>query len=68
MLSFAVLGFTTINFCIFGIMDLIWITILWRIGKEEVGLTGWGATGMILLSVIIEASLGMFSRSLSMTI
>jgi len=30
-------------------------------------LTGWGATGMIFLSVIIEASLGMLSRSLSMS-
>ena len=71
MLSFAVLGLILPPsiFVFFGIMVVIWVTFsLWRIGKEEVGLTGWGATGMILLSVIIEASLGMFSRSLSMTI
>ena len=71
MLSFAVLAMilppSIFVFC--GIMVVIWVTFsLWRIGKEEVGLSGWGATGMILLSVIIEASLGMFSRSLSMTI
>ena len=71
MLSFAVLGLILPPsiFVFFGIMVVIWITFsLWCIGKEEVGLTGWGATGMIFLSVIIEASLGMFSRSLSMTI
>ena len=71
MLSFAVLGLILPPsiFVFFGIMVVIWVTFsLWRIGKEEVGLTGWGATGMIFLSVIIEASLGMFSRSLSMTI
>ncbi len=60
MLSFAVLGLI--------LPPSIFVFSLWRIGKEEVGLTGWGATGMIFLSVIIEASLGMFSRSLSMTI
>ena len=55
-------------FVFFGIGVVIWVTFsLWRIGKEEVGLSGWGATGMIFLSVVIEASLGMFSRSLSMT-
>ena len=71
MLSFAVLGLILPPsiFVFFGIMVVIWVTFsLWRIGKEEVGLTGWGATGMIFLSVIIEASLGMFSRSLSITI
>ena len=71
MLSFAVLGLILPPsiFVFFGIMVVIWVTFsLWRIGKEEVGLTGWGATGMIFLSVIIEASLGMFSRSLSMSI
>ena len=71
MLSFAVLGLILPPsiFVFFGIMVVIWVTFsLWRIGKEEVGLTGWGATGMIVLSVIIEASLGMFSRSLSITI
>ena len=71
MLSFAILGLILPPsiFVFFGIMVVIWVTFsLWRIGKEEVGLTGWGATGMIFLSVIIEASLGMFSRSLSMTI
>ena len=71
MLSFAVLGLILPPsiFVFFGILVVIWVTFsLWRVGKEEVGLTGWGATGMIFLSVIIEASLGMFSRSLSMTI
>ena len=71
MLSFAVLGLILPPsiFVFFGIMVVIWVTFsLWRIGKEEVCLTGWGATGMIFLSVIIEASLGMFSRSLSTTI
>ena len=70
MLSFAVLGLILQPsiFVFFGIGVVIWVTFsLWRIGKEEVGLSGWGATGMIFLSVVIEASLGMFSRSLSMT-
>ena len=70
MLSFAVLGLILPPsiFVFFGIGVVIWVTFsLWRIGKEEVGLSGWGATGMIFLSVVIEASLGMFSRSLSMT-
>ena len=70
MLSFAILGLILPPsiFVFFGIGVVIWITFsLWRIGKEEVGLSGWGATGMIFLSVVIEASLGMFSRSLSMT-
>lgn len=68
MLSFAMLGlvFPPSIFIFFGIGVVIWVTFsLWRIGKEEVGLSGWGATGMIFLSVVIEASLGMFSRSLS---
>ena len=70
MLSFAILGLILPPsiFVFFGIGIVIWVTFsLWRIGKEEVGLSGWGATGMIFLSVVIEASLGMFSRSLSMT-
>ena len=71
MLSFAMLGliFPPSIFVFFGICAVIWVTFsLWRIGKEEVGLSGWGATGMIFLSVVIEASLGMFSRSLSVAI
>jgi len=71
MLSFAMLGliFPPSFFVFFGICVVIWVTFsLWRIGKEEVGLSGWGATGMIFLSVVIEASLGMFSRSLSVAI
>jgi len=70
MLSFAVLGliFPPSVFVFIGIGVVIWVTFsLWRVGKEEIGLTGWGATGMIFLSVIIEASLGMLSRSLSMS-
>ena len=71
MLSFAVLGliFPPSVFVFIGIGVVIWVTFsLWRVGKEEIGLTGWGATGMIFLSVIIEASLGMLSRSLSMSV
>ena len=69
MLLFAVLGliFPPSVFVFVGIGVVIWVTFsLWRVGKEEIGLSGWGATGMIFLSVIIEASLGMLSRSLSM--
>ena len=68
MLSFAVLGLLLPPsiFVFFSIGLIIWVTFsLWRIGKEEVGLTGWGATGMIFLSVFTEASLGMLSRTLS---
>ena len=68
MLSFAVLGLLMPPsiFVFFSIGLIIWVTFsLWRIGKEEVGLTGWGATGMIFLSVFTEASLGMLSRTLS---
>ena len=71
MLLFAVLGliFPPSVFVFFGIGIVIWVTFsLWRVGKEEIGLSGWGATGMIFLSVIIEASLGMLSRSLSMAL
>ena len=71
MLTFAMLGLVLPPsiFVFLGIVVVIWITFsLWRIGKEEVGLSGWGATGMIFLSVVIEASLGMFSRSLSVAL
>ena len=71
MLTFAMLGLILPPsiFVFLGIIVVIWITFsLWRIGKEEVGLSGWGATGMIFLSVVIEASLGMFSRSLSVAL
>lgn len=71
MLTFAILGLILPPsiFVFLGIIVVIWITFsLWRIGKEEVGLSGWGATGMIFLSVVIEASLGMFSRSLSVAL
>ena len=68
MLSFAVLGLILPpSIFVFLSMGLIiWVTFsLWRIGKEEIGLTGWGATGMIFLSVVTEAGLGMLSRYLS---
>ena len=68
MLSFAVLGLVLPpSIFVFLTMGLIiWVTFsLWRIGKEVIGLTGWGATGMIFLSVGTEAGLGMFSRLLS---
>lgn len=53
-------------FLIFGFALVVWVTIsLWRIGKDEVGLTGWGAAGMIILSVITEAGIGLFSRYIS---
>jgi hypothetical protein len=55
-------------FVFFSLGLVIWVTFsLWRIGKEEVGLTGWGATGMIFLSVASEAGLGMLSRALSLS-
>ena len=69
MLLFAVLGliFPPSVFVFFGIGIVIWVTFsLWRVGKEEIGLSSWGATGMIFLSVVIEVTLGMLSRSLSM--
>ena len=68
MLSFAVLGLILPpSIFVFLSMGLIiWVTFsLWRIGKEEIGLTGWAATGMIFLSVATEAGLGMLSRYLS---
>jgi hypothetical protein len=68
MLSFAVLGLILPpSIFVFLSMGLIiWVTFsLWRIGKEEIGLTGWGSTGMIFLSVATEAGLGMLSRYLS---
>ena len=68
MLSFAVLGLILPPsiFVFLSIGLIIWVTFsLWRIGKEEIGLTGWGATGMIFLSVATEAGLGMLSRYLS---
>ena len=53
-------------FIFFGFGLVIWITFsLWRIGKEEIGLSGWGAAGIIVLSVITEASIGIFSRYIS---
>ena len=53
-------------FIFFGFGLVIWITFsLWRIGKEEIGLTGWGAAGIIVLSVLTEAGIGLFSRYLS---
>ena len=56
-------------FLIFGFALVVWVTIsLWRIGKDEVGLTGWGAAGMIILSVITEAGIGLFSRYISKVI
>ena len=68
MLSFAVLGLflPPSIFVFFSLSLVIWVTFsLWRIGKEEIGLTGWGSTGMIFLSVATEAGLGMLSRYLS---
>ena len=56
-------------FLIFGFALVVWVTVsLWRIGKDEVGLTGWGAAGMIILSVITEAGIGLFSRYISKVI
>ncbi len=56
-------------FLIFGFALVVWVTIsLWRVGKDEVGLTGWGAAGMIILSVITEAGIGLFSRYISKVI
>ncbi len=55
-------------FIFFGFALVIWITFsLWRVGKEEIGLTGWGAAGMIILSVLTEGGIALFSRYLSKT-
>ena len=68
MLILAGLGlvFSTSMFVFLSLGLIVWITIsLWRIGKEAISLTGWGATGMIVLSVVTEAGLGILSRILS---
>ena len=71
MLTFTIFGLLLPPsiFIFFGFALVIWITFsLWRIGKEEIGLTGWGAAGMIILSVLTEAGIGLFSRYLSKTL
>ena len=50
-------------FLFFGFALIILVTFsLWRIGKEETEFTGWGATGLIFLSVCTEAGISLFSR------
>ena len=71
MLTFTIFGLflPPSIFIFFGFILVIWITFsLWRIGKEEIGLTGWVAAGMIILSVLTEAGIGLFSRYLSNTL
>ena len=68
MLSFTVVGlFLPASIFIFiGFGLVVWVTYsLWRIGKEEIGLTGWSAAGIIILSVVTEASIGLISRYIS---
>ena len=68
MLSFTIFGlFLPASIFIFiGFGLVVWVTYsLWRIGKEEIGLTGWSAAGIIILSVITEASIGLISRYIS---
>ena len=68
MLSFTVFGlFLPASIFIFiGFGLVVWVTFsLWRIGKDEIGLTGWSAAGIIILSVITEASIGLTSRYIS---
>ena len=68
MLSFTIFGlFLPASIFIFiGFGLVVWVTYsLWRIGKDEIGLTGWGAAGIIILSVITEASIGLISRYIS---
>ena len=53
-------------FLFFGFALIIFVTFaLWRLGKEEVGFTGWGAAGLIILSVLTEGGIGLISRSVS---
>ncbi len=71
MLNFTIFGLflPPSIFIFFGFILVIWITFsLWRIGKEEIGLTGWGSAGMIILSVLTEAGIGLLSRYLSNTL
>ena len=68
MLSFTVVGlFLPASIFLFiGFGLVVWVTYsLWRIGKEEIGLTGWSAAGIIILSVVTEASIGLISRYIS---
>ena len=53
-------------FLFFGFAIIILVTFsLWRIGKEEIDFSGWGATGLIILSVCTEAGISLMSRFLS---
>jgi len=52
------------KFAIFAL--IIFVTFaLWRLGKDEVGFSGWGAAGLIILSVLTEGGIGLISRSVS---
>ncbi len=53
-------------FYFFGFFLVVWVTFsLWRIGKDEIGLTGWASAGMIILSVLTETSVRLFSMYIS---
>tara|TARA_S200000501_G_C20626096_1_gene656778 strand:- start:97 stop:681 length:585 start_codon:yes stop_codon:yes gene_type:complete len=68
MLSFTFFGLflPASIFLFFGFALIIIVTFaLWRLGKEEIGFSGWGAAGLIILSVLSEAGIGLISRSLS---
>lgn len=65
-LTFFGLIFPPSVFLFFGFTVIILVTFsLWRIGKEEINFTGWGATGLIILSVCTEAGISLMSRFLS---
>ena len=68
MLSFTFFGLflPASIFLFFGFALIIFVTFaLWRLGKEEVGFSGWGAAGLIILSVLTEGGIGLISRSVS---
>jgi hypothetical protein len=68
MLSFTVFGLflPASIFLFFGFALIILVTFaLWRLGKDEVGFSGWGAAGLIILSVLTEGGIGLISRSVS---
>ena len=68
MLSFTFFGLflPASIFLFFGFALIIFVTFaLWRLGKDEVGFSGWGAAGLIILSVLTEGGIGLISRSVS---
>ena len=56
---------TVIDISLFAILIIFVTFALWRLGKDEVGFSGWGAAGLIILSVLTEGGIGLISRSVS---